>query len=148
MKKFAFALLAAASVVVTTADTASARHPFASGNAPSGFFPFGFYQPYGAQFTSRIPTPPYFSVVPPVYYGGRYARPYGMSPFAAPPMAERPAGYRGRLRSQFEDGPHATPEPISNPYICKSSAPPTPVTKGEVRFNPFVDDASERLAKR
>lgn len=31
------------------------------------------------------PTPPYFALHPPVYYEGIVKRPYGISPFAAPP---------------------------------------------------------------
>ncbi len=38
-------------------------------------------------------TPPYFSLHPPVYYGKRYARPYGASPFAAWPQLQANSSY-------------------------------------------------------
>ena len=65
--------------------------------AVPGFLPYGFYQPYGVAYGNSVRTPPYFSTNPPVYYGGRYARPYGLSPFAAPPLLQPAANYRGKV---------------------------------------------------
>lgn len=62
-------------------STAAAQNP-----GQYGFLPFGFYQPYGANYGTSLKTPPYFALNPPVYYGTRHARPYGLSPFASPPM--------------------------------------------------------------
>ncbi len=109
------------------------------------FVPFGFYQPYGAQYSTSIPTPPYFATNPPVYYGTRYTRPYGLSPFAAPPMMSAPSGYQGQPASQNYNVPR---QPVCNPYVTArvSSATDSKVTKGEVRLNPFVDQTS-RIAK-
>lgn len=63
---------------------------------------------YGANNTSAIrsyvPPPPYFALHPPVYYGQRYTRPYGESPFAAWPQLRSPAGYYPRPAA-----PHAQP---------------------------------------
>ena len=63
---------------------------------------------YGASNTSAIrsyvPPPPYFALHPPVYYGQRYTRPYGESPFAAWPQLRSPAGYYPRPAA-----PHAQP---------------------------------------
>jgi hypothetical protein len=128
------------------------------GNGNLGFLPFGFYQPYGAQYGTSLRTPPYFATNPPVYYGTRYARPYGLSPFAAPPMLNAPASYVGREAAQF------VRPPMSNPYLIESSCVdcvgenPTgaassvagnqsPIKAGIVRANPFVADDS-RVATR
>ncbi len=37
-----------------------------------------------------IPTPPYYAIHPPVYYGQRYFRTYGESPYARPARSSRP----------------------------------------------------------
>ncbi len=37
-----------------------------------------------------LPVPPYYAVHPPVYYGQRYFRTYGESPFARPARSSRP----------------------------------------------------------
>ena len=81
MKRIAFVVAALAAVAFGGADQASAQQPFGY-----PFVPFGFYQPYGARIGASLPTPPYFALNPPVYYGARHARPYGMSPFASPPV--------------------------------------------------------------
>lgn len=113
-----------------------------------GFQPFGFYQPYGIQYRSSVPTPPYFSVNPPVYYGTRHHRPYGISPFATPPQVTAPAGYEGQpapqgIRSRHYSGP------VGNPFVCRSDSPsastsntvavsPADFTPGKVQTNPFA----------
>lgn len=56
-------------------------------------FPFGFAVGAQASFRNRLPTPPYFSIYPPVYYGKRYARPYGESPYASFPLLGQVPGY-------------------------------------------------------
>ncbi|MEM0926262.1 MAG: hypothetical protein AAGJ83_09530 [Planctomycetota bacterium] len=152
MKRLALAIAVAVSAMMA-ADNASANHP--SGYP---FFPFGFYQPYGAQYTSSIRTPPYFATNPPVYYGARHARPYGMSPFAAPPMVSAGDDYRGRLRSNFHLPASEYELPVPAPLTAPAAVPchPTcdsrtvPVTKiaaktGKVQINPFA--AQARVAK-
>jgi hypothetical protein len=56
-------------------------------------FPFGYT--LGAQWSlrNRLPAPPYFSIYPPVYYGKRYVRPYGESPYASFPLLGQVPGY-------------------------------------------------------
>jgi hypothetical protein len=138
------------------ADTASANYPLGY-----PFFPFGFYQPYGARYSNSIPTPPYFAINPPVYYGSRYARPYGASPFASPPIVRGSTDYGVRPADQFYRPPTPTPGPaiMCNPYVtCRKGDTPaaktlektaqdatTPV--GQIRFNPFVE-SNPKLAKR
>jgi hypothetical protein len=64
--------------------------PSVQAHGPFGF-QFGYTQGYQNSFQYRLPTPPYFAIYPPVYYGKRYARPYGDSPFAAfPPLQSAP----------------------------------------------------------
>ena len=134
----ATALLLAASICMS--DTASAQQPGGYGGLGGfgGFLPYGFYQPYGARYSNSVPNPPYFALNPPVYYGSRYSRPYGMSPFAAPPQVSAPAGYRGSLDTQF----HQPARPAAtNPYLCNTKTAETAkVAMGEVRENPFATD--------
>lgn len=153
MKKF---VLAAAMllVAVLTSNTASAQQP-----GPYGFLPYGFYQPYGAQYGSSIRKPPYFATNPPVYYGARHSRPYGLSPFASPPMVVARDDYRSRLRLQFSQPRVPTPAPLCNPHCDGVDAPmveeietpePESATEpvlGAVRINPFVQSA-DRLANK
>jgi hypothetical protein len=47
------------------------------------FFGSPFFGGSNYGYSYRLPTPPYFSIFPPVYYGRRYERPYGDSPFAS-----------------------------------------------------------------
>lgn len=136
MKRIALAMAALALFALSGSEKASANHP-------SGFpfFPFGFYQPYGAQYRSSIPTPPYFATNPPVYYGARHARPYGMSPFASPPLVSPSAGYRGRLRTDFTPPPaKQISRAVCNPCVSHSGAK-KPMVTGLVRSNPFVTDS-------
>ncbi len=54
---------------------------------------FGYGGFGGARMQSFTPSPPYFALHPPVYYGERYTRPYGASPFAAWPQLQANAAY-------------------------------------------------------
>jgi hypothetical protein len=113
----------AALLVAFAADSARAYH---GAGTNLGFMPFGFYQPYGIRYSTSVRTPPYFALNPPVYYGTRYARPYGASPFASPPLLSAPADYRARAVTQF-----VTPVPVAiglehcNPY-CSDVLPVGP----------------------
>ncbi|TWT93892.1 hypothetical protein [Stieleria varia] len=133
MKRLLVASVVALAAAVCISDTASAQHP---GGYP--FVPFGFYQPYGVQFNNNTPTPPYFALNPPVYYGARYARPYGMSPFASPPMVSAPSGYNGRLRTDFYQPPRTvTTSSCGTCYGQTSQSGPEKL--GAIRQNPFVE---------
>lgn len=81
-------LLSAVAFSATMQETASATGvaPYGTG----GFaYPGWFYQssPYA---TGRIPTPPYFSIHPPVYYSAPVPRTYGYSPYAYPGTVRTP----------------------------------------------------------
>ena len=158
MKRLFFSLCLAGFGALFTSSSASAFGPggFAGqGNGGYPFVPFGFYQPYGAHYATSLPTPPYFALNPPVYYGSRYSRPYGLSPFAAPPMMDAPADYRGKLAPQF------VRPPVNNPYIvepCATGCASASANKtsslasvklsasklGEVQLNPFVSRVAQR----
>lgn len=143
MKRLLVSCCVAIFVAVSTSDTASAQGP-----GSYSFLPFGFYQPYGAYYGTSLRTPPYFALSPPVYYGARHARPYGLSPFASPPLVSAGENYESRLRSQFMQPQVPTPSPAArglqqcNPCVSHSKVvKPTYVAAkvGEVRTNPFVD---------
>ena len=142
MKRLVFAIAAIAALALGSTQTASANHP-----AGYPFFPFGFYQPYGATYGASLQTPPYFALNPPVYYGARHARPYGISPFASPPVVRAGDDYRSRLRSNFYLPPSeyevpapAAPAPSCNPCV-HHAAKPAPVQIGEIKTNPFVGES-------
>ncbi len=141
MKRLLVASLLALAAAVVTSDTASAQYP-----ENLGFLPYGFYQPYGARYGTSIRTPPYFATNPPVYYGARHARPYGVSPFASPPVVSAGAGYDSRLRTQFLQPQIPTPEPQWNPCVSQSSTLRAVPRVGKVQLNPFVEPA-DQLAK-
>jgi len=85
MKKFALGLLIASVISLRASTSAEAQDPFA--------FQFGYTLGYQNSFKYRVPAPPYFSVHPPVYYGKRYARPYGESPYASWPLLQSNPSY-------------------------------------------------------
>ena len=115
----------------------------------SGFLPYGFYQPYGAGYSSSIRTPPYFATNPPVYYGQRFSRPYGLSPFAAPPQLRSSSPYRGQRANAGVE----VQKPRSASAGASLGAPGGEIRReslivsdhrvkqvGAVRLNPFVTD--------
>ncbi len=57
-----------------------------------------------------IPVPPYYALHPPVYYGERYYRSYGESPFARVDHSSRPR----RIQAQV----------IINPFVVQPAAAP------------------------
>ena len=118
-----FTILAVLVIAAVVSSRANAGGPAVPSPFGFGFQPFGFYQPYGAHYQSRIATPPYFSLNPPVYYGARHARPYGISPFASPPVVTPAANYRSRLRSDFLEPRVPTPGPASRFGVPTIGAP-------------------------
>ncbi len=71
-------------------------------------FQFGYSLGYQNSFRNRLPAPPYFAVYPPVYYGKRFERPYGDSPYASSP--------------QLRSAPNYHPEPKEAPVLSTSTA--------------------------
>ena len=131
--------------VSSSSDTATAQGP-----GSYSFLPFGFYQPYGSHYGNSLRTPPYFSLSPPVYYGARHARPYGLSPFASPPLVSASGNYQSRLRTQFQQPQVPTPGPAArglercNSCLSQSSGVSGSLARsapkiGAIRNNPFVE---------
>jgi hypothetical protein len=75
-------------------------------------FQFGYTLGYQNSFRNRLPTPPYFSVFPPVYYGKRFERPYGDSPYASFPQLRSAPDYYAVPK----DAPIRT-RSVSNPHV-------------------------------
>ena len=65
-----------------------------------------------------VPAPPYFALHPPVYYGERYFRSYGESPFARPDFSSRPK----RIEAQVIINPFVMPAMV--PSMVPSQAEP------------------------
>ncbi|QDT06128.1 hypothetical protein K227x_45360 [Rubripirellula lacrimiformis] len=152
MKRFLIAACSLLAAAVVGSPDASAQ---GFGDSGFGFAPYGFYQPFGARYSTSIRTPPYFATNPPVYYGARHARPYGLSPFAAPPMVQAGPGYESRARTPFVEPlvPTLGPAPACNPYIHHSTSKALRALQatdnkiGAVQDNPFVQPV-ERIAKQ
>jgi hypothetical protein len=117
---------------------------------PAFGFMYGYSLGQANQFRNRLPAPPYFAVYPPVYYGERYARPYGESPFASWPLLTAGDDYHPRAAH--------TPAVYTNPHAsgsapCTRCAQPTAaaseITTGKFVMidNPFVTASSALVAK-
>lgn len=115
-------LLALALVFAASATSAKADNGF-GGLGISYLYGYNGFGACGPR--SFGPPPPYFSMHPPVYYGQRYTRPYGASPFAAWPQLQANAAY---APSRHVDRWMT----INNPYV------PVGVSKGEAVVNKRV----------
>jgi len=73
---------------------------------------------------SRFQAPPYFATFPPVYYNGIVRRPYGISPFAAPPGIE-PVELRAIPVDEVQ------PITIRNPHMKHAKPASAPAMKAE-----------------
>ncbi len=108
-------------------------------------FQFGYTQGYQNSFRNRLPAPPYFSVYPPVYYGKRFERPYGDSPYASFPQLRSAPNYHPVPK----DAPVMSTSTVMNPHAEPSnikirSAPvaavPARVERIVEIINPFASD--------
>jgi hypothetical protein len=109
---------------------------------------YGYLFGYGATNTpgirSFVPAPPYFALHPPVYYGQRYTRPYGDSPFASWPQLQPAAGYHvhpAASHAQVIANPYAAPccleSSDTSPVVGDAAAPVQPL----VIDNPYFSTA-------
>ncbi len=89
----------------------------------------------------RVDAPPYFAQYPPVYYNGIISRPYGISPYAAPP---------GIMPVEMTI-PMVIPQAIQNPYYEQQITPASENTAEPVNstdnqsthiYNPYVESVS------
>ncbi len=132
MKFYLTALLCAVAFVATTGQ-ASAQN----GGFGPGYGAFGGYYNYGIQ--PYVPAPPYFALHPPVYYGQRYTRPYGDSPFAALSQLQPNASYapsRHVERSLTVNNPFCMP--MAPEYVPSPQAPANTVPASPVVVSPLV----------
>lgn len=148
MKTLSLALMFVLAVSVTGFESASAHD-----GGFYGSFGYGDYQPYGMRYSTSVRTPPYFAVNPPVYYGARHTRPYGISPFASLPVVSAPSSYTGS-RATLNDPPRTggvsgVPAETCNPCVSRSASVPAASSPaiGLVQVNPYVADDT-RLAKK
>lgn len=72
-------------------------------------------------------TPPYFALHPPVYYGDRYYRPYGDSPFASWPQLQPNPNYQPILGAR-----NSMSLTIENPHCDSHVAPCASTTRPDV----------------
>jgi len=136
LRKHLLAALCAAGFLLPA--VASAQYPWYGPIAGGyGGYDNGLVYPFFYRVRS-IPTPPYFSLHPPVYYGPRILyRPYGNSPFAYPSWYERPtvgpetpAGpkfivnpyYRPKNDSETREASYVPAEAraVANPFVAAS----------------------------
>lgn len=134
IRRICFSALFASLLVASVGRSVQAYEP--------GFqFAFGYAIGQANQFRNRLPAPPYFSVFPPVYYGQRYERPYGESPFASWPLLQANANYQPQ--------PQSAPVHVYNPHLapatpCDSCGSPVTQMESEAAGkmvtieNPFV----------
>ena len=124
------------------APSLQAQDPYAS--------QFGYSFGYQNSFRNRLPTPPYFAIYPPVYYGKRFERPYGDSPYASfPQLQAAPDYYPVPKESQVRS------HTVVNPHINHSStteiAPVTMVAPRAGRtveiINPYAAEQYASKAK-
>jgi hypothetical protein len=104
-----------ASLVLTGISSAAKAYDPAFG------FAFGYSLGQANQFRNQLGAPPYFAIYPPVYYGDRYERPYGESPFASWPLLSSGPDYRPRTANApvYYSNPHAR-----NAGPCVEAVPP------------------------
>ncbi|MFK7737625.1 MAG: hypothetical protein AB8B50_16440 [Pirellulaceae bacterium] len=96
----------------------------ASAQAQQGWGGLGFsymygYNAFGNSSSTYNQSMPYFSQHPPVYYGKRYTRPYGVSPFAAWPQMQPNSSYAPQMDSTRM---MKRPRVIANPYMHTAPA--------------------------
>ena len=92
--KFSRLLCAALLMAALTASSASTAKAQGFGNLGLSYL-YG-YGGFNAGYSQSVynSSLPYFSLHPPVYYGKRYTRPYGVSPFASWPQLQSSADYK------------------------------------------------------
>lgn len=118
--------------------TRSRQRRFARQNNRRGFG-FGVPFNFGGGLLERSEDLPYFAKFPPVYYSGKVKRPYGVSPYAAPP---------GITPVEMNAAPPVA-QKVTNPFFKESMEPETEVKKITVGTeledkstyvpNPYID---------
>ena len=142
-QKSLYVLVAAlAAFALSTTATAQADHCGYGIGGVYGAGVFGLYNssPYAS---SRIPTPPYFALHPPVYYKGRpVARSYGYSPFPYPGTMQTPEPVE-EVQAKMIINPHVQPAVDKKPQATDDDRVAEIVP--EVIRNPFVAPLGTRV---
>jgi hypothetical protein len=118
-----------------------------------GGYGYGYGNGFGNFFelpyaTGRIPTPPYFSIHPPVYYSYPVPRTYGHSPFAYPGTHQTPDVVVEPV-SQSIDNPYVEETKTAESTEDGQSAPATDddyartEPQPQTIVNPYVDHPSQ-----
>lgn len=110
--------LLAAVVVAASVITSSAQAQYDGGCGWGGGWPYNFQS--GIYGRTNAYVLPYFTLHPPVYYSYVVPRPYGFSPFAAPP---------GMVPAEMQVLP--TAEVIENPHFQPGDEKPDEEKAGE-----------------
>ena len=109
---------------------------------------FGYTLGYQNSFRNRLPTPPYFAIYPPVYYGKRFERPYGDSPYASFPQLQSAPNYHP-VPAEAPTQTHTVTNPHANHSLSSNAAPVAIVAPRIGRtveiINPF---ATEQFASQ
>lgn len=111
--------------------------------APWYAYPFA---PYTTSYRS-IPSPPYFAVHPPVYYGPRIRMAYGHSPIARPPLTVVDVGEQ----EETPQWPRPAGLTIFNPYVADAAAESdrgTTVVQPQAVENPHYSKKKRKSARR
>lgn len=117
LRKIGIGLVAAVSGMGLIHESVQAQDPFA--------FQFGYAIGQQNSFRNRLPAPPYFAVHPPVYYGQRYARPYGESPYASWPLLRSAPSYH----PVPAEGHFVRPHVMDNPHVMHGQQSDAPRVK-------------------
>jgi len=89
--------------------------------------PFSHY----AYRLGNVPTPPYYAIHPPVYYGKRVGMPYGNSPMTRPPRPVMHGSPRPQERQSVQG------VMIENPFVKKDTVAGDS-TKEAISFKPKI----------
>lgn len=138
MKKIAKLLLPCLLLVLAGQGSLKAN----DGLAMAYLFGYGGYG--GARMQTYVPAPPYFALHPPVYYGQRFTRPYGVSPFAAWPQLQATAAYAPQphvQRAQVLDNPYCVTAEIGVEVVGASAQTVTQSAPAEPLLidNPYYE---------
>ncbi len=90
-----------------------------------------------------VPVPPYFALHPPVYYGHRYYRSYGGSPFARRAVGRQPS----RIAARMIINPHAARKPAAKPAPERPAAPDSKTAQAQMILNPFYHPNNTTVAQ-
>ena len=107
---------------------------------------FGLQNAYGSSGTlyglGFVPVPPYFALHPPVYYGERYFRSYGGSPYARSGVVRR----SHQVEAQIRVNPHVTRTVKSKPAMKVAKPKPAGdqmAIAPQMIINPFYQPAEK-----